>query len=211
MDSIQWSTTATLNEFEYDGVQYLELRTTPRDIPLSGINKETYVKIVLDCLKKHNDHEDTRLHSKLILSINRKMSEIEADEIVELAIRYSHDGVVGVDLSGDPSKGDVRIFTKAFTRAKAAGLKLAIHFAEALESSTDEELLTILSWKPDRLGHVIHVKDEIKKQIVEKNIGVELCLSCNVHAKMITGSYSDHHFNWWKDSGVGVALSVCDL
>jgi adenosine deaminase len=205
------STISVLKDFEFDGVKYLELRTTPRDIPSSGINKDTYVITVLECLKEFNEHEDTQLHSKLILSIDRRMSDIEADEIVNLAIRYSHDGVVGVDLCGDPSKGDVRTFTKAFGKAKSAGLKLAIHFAEAPTSSTDDELLTILTWNPDRLGHAIHVKDEIKKEIVEKNIGVELCLSCNVHAKMITGSYSDHHFGWWKNSGVGVALSVRDL
>jgi adenosine deaminase len=30
-----------------------------------------------------------------------------------------------------------------------------------------------------------------------------------VHAKMITGTYSDHHFGMWRQSSVPVALSVC--
>jgi adenosine deaminase len=29
-----------------------------------------------------------------------------------------------------------------------------------------------------------------------------------VHAKMITGTYSDHHFGMWRHSSVPVALSV---
>jgi adenosine deaminase len=208
ISSIEYSTKSVLQEFEADGVVWLELRTTPRDIPASGLTKGDYIRTVLTCLNDYNDDSETRLCSRLILSIDRRMSDIEAEEIVDLAIVYAKNGVVGIDLCGDPSKGDVKTFTNAFERAKKAGLKLTIHFAEALSSSTDRELSTILDWHPDRLGHVIYVKDKIKADIVARNIGVELCLSCNIHAKMITGTYSDHHFGWWKDSPSGVALSV---
>jgi adenosine deaminase len=102
----------------------------------------------------------------------------------------------------------VRIFAQAFARAKAAGLKITLHFAETETSGSDVELSTLLSWQPDRLGHVIHVKEEFRYMIEKENIGVELCLSCNVHAKMITGTYSDHHFGMWRHSSVPVALSV---
>jgi len=86
-----------------------------------------------------------------------------------------------------------------------------IIFAEALASSGDEELWTLLSWQPDRIGHVIHVTDDLKQEIVKRQIGVELCLSCNVHAKMITGSYQDHHFSWWYRHYDRVALSTDDV
>ena len=88
-------------------------------------------------------------------------------------------------------------------------MKITLHFAEAQHSSSDLELATLLSWKPNRLGHVIHVKEEYRRIIEQENIGVELCLSCNVHAKMITGTYSDHHFGIWRHTRVPVALSVC--
>lgn len=86
---------------------------------------------------------------------------------------------------------------------------MTLHFAEAEISASDSELETLLSWKPDRLGHVIHVKEEYCKVIEREKIGVELCLSCNVHARMITGTYSDHHFGMWRLTNVPVALSVC--
>jgi adenosine deaminase len=144
----------------------------------------------------------------LILSIDRRNTPAEAEHVVDLAIKYQSSGVVGVDLCGDPAKGDVRIFANAFARAKTHGLKMTLHFAETETSGCDVELSTLLSWKPDRLGHVIHVKEAFQKSIEEQNIGVELCLSCNVHAKMITGTYSDHHFGMWRHSSVPVALSV---
>jgi len=101
----------------------------------------------------------------LIVSIDRRNTAAEAEEVVDLAIKHQSAGVVGVDLCGDPSKGDIRIFESAFRRAKAAGLKMTLHFAETPGSSSDEELQTLLSWHPDRLGHVINVKEEFQEEI----------------------------------------------
>jgi adenosine deaminase len=211
LKACRFSTRAVLRDFQADGVVYLELRTTPRAMPDAGLTKDDYVKTILDILNAHNQNVENTMRAFLILSIDRRNTVTEAQEVVDLAIKYQSFGVVGVDLCGDPAKGDVRIFAEAFARAKTAGLKTTLHFAETELSSSDLELLTLLSWKPDRLGHVIHVKEEYRSIIEKENIGVELCLSCNVHAKMITGTYSDHHFGMWRHSTVPVALSVRHL
>lgn len=177
-------------------------------MPETGVTKENYVQTVLSILKAHNDDAANTMRAFLILSIDRRNTVEQAEEVVDLAIKYQSAGVVGVDLCGDPAKGNVAIFTSAFARAKAAGLKITLHFAEDAVSASDLELQTLLSWKPDRLGHVIQVKEEFCNIIEEQNIGVELCLSCNVHAKMIPGTYSDHHFGMWRRTNVPVALSV---
>jgi adenosine deaminase len=209
IDRLRHSTKAVLRDFQDDGVVYVELRTTPRAIPGENVTKQDYVATILDILKAHNDNANNTMRAFLILSIDRRNTIAEAEEVVNLAIKYQSAGVVAVDLCGDPEKGDIRIFGDSFARAKAAGLKTTLHFAESENSSSDLELQTLLSWQPDRLGHVIHVKEEFRKIIEQHGIGVELCLSCNVHAKMITGTYSDHHFGMWRHSSVPVALSVC--
>lgn len=204
----RYSTAAVLQEFQADGVVYVELRTTPRRNSATGVTKDGYVKAVLDIFNAHNADARNTMRAFLILSVDRRNSLEEAQEVVDLALKYRDAGVVGIDLCGDPAKGDVRIFTEAFTRAKAAGLMVTLHFAEIEESASDLELQTLLSWKPDRLGHVIHVKDEFCAIIERENIGVEICLSCNVQARMTTGTYSDHHFGMWRKTKVPVALSV---
>jgi adenosine deaminase len=211
IDRSRYSTKAVLQDFQDDGVVYVELRTTPRAIAGENVTKEDYVKTILDILKAHNGDANNTMRAFLILSIDRRNSIAEADQVVDLAIKYQSAGVVGVDLCGDPAKGDVRIFGDSFARAKAAGLKMTLHFAESEASASDLELQTLLSWQPNRLGHVIHVKEEFRKIIEQHGVGVELCLSCNVHAKMITGTYSDHHFGMWRHSSVPVALSVCSV
>jgi len=148
------------------------------------------------------------MKTNLILSIDRRNDVATALEVVNLAVKFRSQGVVGIDLCGDPAVGDVSIFQQPFEHARNHNLKITIHFAEAPQSSTEKELWTLLSYLPDRLGHVINVPDNVKNEIVKRGLGLELCLSCNVHAKMITGTYSDHHFGYWKETDCPIALSV---
>lgn len=149
------------------------------------------------------------MKTNLILSIDRRNDLPTALSVVDLAVKYRSRGVVGIDLCGDPAVGDVSIFEPAFRAAKAHGLKVTLQFAEAPQSSTDKELWTLLSYNPDRIGHVINVPGDVKEEILRRKLGLELCLSCNVHAKMITGTYGDHHFGWWRETACPIALSVC--
>ena len=205
IESIKTSTLSVLQDFETDGVVYLELRTTPRAIPSQDMSKSLYVETVISCIEGFGS---SKMHTKLILSIDRRNSALEALQTVELAVKYRTQGIVGIDLCGNPSKGDVSLYKDAFALAKAHGLGITIHFAEVPASSTKLELETLLSFEPDRLGHVIHVPEDIKKEIARRGLGLELCLSCNILAKMTDGGFPDHHFGYWRDRGCSIALSV---
>lgn len=204
--SLVYTTNSVLQDFQADGICYLELRTTPRAMPSANITKDDYIQAILNCISAFN--KCSPMKTNLLLSIDRRNDLPTALSVVDLAVKYRSQGVVGIDLCGDPAVGDVSIFEPAFKAAKAHGLKITIHFAEAPQSSTDKELWTLLSYKPDRIGHVINVPDDVKEEIVRRKLGLELCLSCNVHAKMITGTYGDHHFGWWRETVCPIALSV---
>ena len=147
----------------------------------------------------------------LILSVDRRNTALEATEVVDLAIRFQDEGVVGVDLCGDPTKGDVSIFRSAFAKAQASGLGITLHFAEVPASSTNAELETLLSFNPDRLGHLCHVSENIREEIVRRACGLELCVSCNVKAKLIEGGVAEHHFGFWSSTTCPLALCVGGL
>ena len=200
------ATHSVLALFADDGVVHLELRTTPR--AFSDCSAEEEIRAVLDVMMESN-HSRT-MQTVLILSVDRsKHSGRQAMEIVQLAIRLRDEGkpIVGIDLSGDPHKPiDLAFLRPAFRLAKESNLGLALHFAEIPESSTTEELGELLSWQPDRLGHVIHVSQPLQDEIVQMGISVELCLTCNVLAEMLpfhdigdTPTFTDHHFkSWWN-------------
>ncbi|TGO13271.1 hypothetical protein BTUL_0073g00390 [Botrytis tulipae] len=208
--SLIYTTNSVLSDFEADGVIYLELRTTPRAIPSAGITKEMYVQTILDCIAQHNNSNGS-MKTNLILSIDRRNDAQTAMDVVELAYKYHGKGVVGIDLCGDPSVGDVSIFEPAFLLAQKHNLQITIHFAEVAQAPTSTELKTLLSYKPHRIGHVIHVPENLKPEIEKMGLGLELCLSCNVHAKMIVGTYEDHHFGEWWGRGAKVILCTDDV
>lgn len=213
--ALNYTTRSVLQDFADDGVVYLELRTTPRALPKSSppLSKSGYVRAILDAIRDF-EAQDPRLRTKLILSVDRRNSLAEAMEVVELVREFRGEGVVGIDLCGDPARGGIDALAPAFHAAKKLeGLGVTIHFAEAEASGTDEELLMILGWKPDRIGHVIHVSERVRREIIAHGkMGLELCLSCNVHAMMITGGFEAHHFgDWWKVEDCVVVLSVSQL
>ncbi|KAK5109691.1 hypothetical protein LTR62_006813 [Meristemomyces frigidus] len=157
VESIQYATESVIADFARDGVAYLELRTTPRES--LSTSRAAYVEAVHQVVGRHNlftggeSDQDRGIEVRLILSIDRSMAPEQAEEVVDLALKHKGDYVVGVDLCGNPIKGDVTSFTPAILRAKAQGLHLTVHFAEVPGTATELELSTILSWQPDRLGH----------------------------------------------------------
>jgi adenosine deaminase len=192
-----------LDQFSDDGVVYLELRTTPRIC--ADLSKAEYVATVIECIEEFGK---TKMSTYLILSIDRENTANEAMEVVDIAIKYKPRGVVGVDLCGNPLKGNVKTFQDAFSKAKDCGLKITLHFAEIPASSSAEELRTLLSFDPERLGHVINVPEIFKEEIIHRKLGLELCLTCNVNAQLISGGFSDHHFGFWRNTVCPIIICV---
>ncbi|KAF3910906.1 hypothetical protein ABW20_dc0108609 [Dactylellina cionopaga] len=212
--SVEYATRQVLRDFEADGVVYLELRTIPRAFEDTGLTKEKYVQTILSTIRSFNSET---MHTRLILAIDRQNTPEEAMDTVALALKHKEEGiVVGVDLCGNPGAGDVRIFRPAFTKARENGLGITLHFAEIERQPIKDELDVLLSFQPQRLGHAIHTDDRILREIRNRKLCIELCLSCNVYAKMLPvrhegGSFSDHHFKYWWRTDCPVALGTDDV
>lgn len=175
------------------------------------MTREAYLTTILDTVAHFKSKSD-KISVYLILAIDRgTTTATEALEIIDLAIANKARGVVGVDLCGNPTQGDVTIYRDAFSRAKAHGLGVTLHFAETPASGDLRELNALLSFQPDRLGHVIHVPGDVKREIARRRLGLELCMSCNVHAKLIEGGFLDHHFGEWRGQDCPIALCVSKI
>lgn len=228
--SLRHATTSVLQSFLHDGVVYLELRTTPRSTP--HLSAEQYISIIVDTISSFEASHPS-LHTRLILSIDRRHDFETASSILSLALSSSSSSssspspaseskskppiIVGLDLCGDPTvrpQGEISLYTPIFQRARAAGLGITLHFAETPASASPAELRTLLSWQPHRLGHVIWDDDESKREVARRRdeLCLELCLSCNVQAGMVTGGFEGHHFGAWRAvEGVKVTLGTDDV
>jgi len=93
-----------VKEFAADNVKYLELRTTPRDVPATRMTKSSYVASVVAAINAAVSLEKDII-VRLLLAIDRRMSPADVEETLKLAESYASqsDGVVvGLDLSGNP-------------------------------------------------------------------------------------------------------------
>ena len=132
---------------------YIELRSTPRKT--AYMTREQYLLTVLQEIRSFPDR------AALIVSVDRQMSEADIEECVDLAIKLRQQGepVVGLDLCGNPLKGNVDMFEKHFERAREAELRLTFHIAETKPVGHSTESFVLLSWHPDRLGHATFLEE----------------------------------------------------
>ncbi|KAJ3036132.1 hypothetical protein HDV00_003044 [Rhizophlyctis rosea] len=122
-DAISYATTRTIAEFNADGVVYLELRSTPRTNPDTGMTKASYAgAIIKGILAASASYPTTTV--RLILSLDRREATASCLETVDLAIELKQKTglVVGIDLCGPPKSGDASIFAPAIQKAKDSGL-----------------------------------------------------------------------------------------
>ncbi|KAF9234939.1 Metallo-dependent hydrolase [Melanogaster broomeanus] len=176
---------------------YIELRTTPR--ATVHMDREQYLGTVLQEIKSFPGR------AALIISVDRRMSETDVEECVNLAIKLRNEGdpVVGLDLCGDPLKGDVGMFKRHFKRAKEAGLGLTVHIAET-PANTEAESHALLACHPDRLGHATFLTEEHQYKPC-----IEICLSSNLLCKTVP-SLEAHHIRYYLANNHPVVICTDD-
>jgi adenosine deaminase len=170
------------------------------------MSKDLYVQTIISAIERHNTKSST-MKAYLILSIDRRNTAAEAMGVVDLALKYQTRGVVGVDLCGDSLCGDISIFRDAYTKAKHDGLHITLHFGE--EPSCIPELMTLLSYNPTRLGHLLFISEEAREEILRRKLGIELCLTSNIKGPHVP-SYEVHHLPQWLETGNPIALCVSE-
>lgn len=101
-----------IHEFAEDNVKYLELRSTPKDIPSTGMTRDLYVRTMLRAVRDCQ-LEDMDIMVYILLSIDRRNSVEIAQLTVDLAEKfYKETGVVvGLDFSGHPGVSNDIFFT----------------------------------------------------------------------------------------------------
>ena len=203
-----------LEDYMSSGVCYLELRSTPRN--MDDLDKLGYIMTVLQTMEefelKHKGSKGLpKLSCRYIVSIDRSKDIQDAWENVKIAcdIKHSNKRIVGVDVSGDPNRGTFDDFIPVLEYAKNVGkLHVTIHVGEIPCSDTDtshfdfvdtnsvmeleradKEAKSIISFKPDRLGHALFLPKPTWQILQTLKIPIESCPTSNI----LTIELSSHH------------------
>lgn len=224
-NAVYIATKRVIEEFAYDNVMYLELRTTPRSE--ENMTKREYIDAVIRAIKEN----EKNITVKLILSINRSHDMKDSQDSLETILKMKKmypDIIRGIDLSGNPQVG--RFENAIFKIAKENGLYTTIHCAEV---KNDEEVKEILNFRPNRLGHATFLHpnyggcQENWQLYCEQKIPVgkksfikfwpvfyyflvfilELCITSNVVCET-SKSHQHHHIHEWIKNGLPFSISV---
>ena len=130
--------------------------------------------------------EYPQVKAGILLSMDRRFLFEQNEIILNKAIRYAKDGVVGIDIAG-PHVTDFSMEAHAplFSRARDAGLGVTIHTGE--EGSIDEMRYVVTTIKPQRIGHgVLAAQDPSLMELVrESGITLEICPTSNLKNSII--------------------------
>ncbi|KAI4342923.1 hypothetical protein MLD38_027486 [Melastoma candidum] len=216
-EAITRITKEVIEDFASENVVYIELRTTPKRNDKIGMSKRSYMEAVMQGVKAvttvdvcfspqteqltsschsrpiHepcNDDLRKKIYVRFLLSIDRRESAASAMETVDLALGMREMGVVGIDLSGNPTKGEWVTFIPALEYARKQGLKISLHCGEVPNRT---EINGMLDFHPDRVGHACCLNDAEFECLKTLKIPVEICLTSNIRTGTIS-SIDIHHF-----------------
>ncbi len=199
-DNIEEFSYLLSKDLEKDEVIYAEVRFCPLLHTKKGLSIDEVINSVIDGF-----YRNFSVKVNLILCMMRNLTFDENKTIIDYAIKYKDDGVVGIDLAGDEIKYKTKDFEKLFDIAKENNIPFTIHAGEA---DGHESIDAAIKFGAKRIGHgikAIENKNTIKK-ILQNDILLEICPSSNDD----TGIYSitKNPFKELYDMGAKICINT---
>lgn len=205
--AVELAVEEVVKDFAADGVVYAELRSTPRAVE-GRMTKRQYVQALVEavymCNRGDSGGNSTRqsafgplgIQTRVLVSIDRGQSLAAAEESLALAEEFGqlYPGViVGIDVSGNPTKNDIALVAPLLRRAVANGFKTAVHLAEVPNEVEVSGFLDPEFFVPDRIGHGVEIhpctpggSEMLWEKLLASKIPVEVCLTSNKFATSVS-------------------------
>ena len=195
-----------------DGVRHAEIRMSPLLHTREGLDADGALEAVLEGIDRGTASLTAGgrrewMSGRVVIAVLEGMTDAEASLTVDLAIRNSGSGVVGVDLAGDESLFSEGRFESQFRLAREAGLGVTVHAGES--GGPEHVAASVDTLGADRIGHGTSAARDprVLELLAERNVTVECCLSSNVHTGAVP-RYEEHPLPRLIEAGVPVALAT---
>jgi adenosine deaminase len=186
------------------GLDYLELRFGPATHAenLGGI------KEVIAAVAEGTQMASaaTGMPSGVVIAALRHHDSDTNEAVARAAASLAGDGVVGFDLAGDEGLfPSLQPHSRAFDIARASGLGITCHAAEAGPAGAAREAVEILG--ATRIGHGTHIADDpaLLAWCADEGVTIEICPTSNWFTGAIP-SVSAHPAPLFRNAGVRLVL-----
>ena len=190
-----------------EGIDYIELRFSPWFMAQAHqLDPAEVVAAVIDGTRA--GEMATGVRAQLIGILSRTYGPDTC--MVELDALLAHrEGLVALDLAGDEKNFPASLFREHFHRARNAGLHATVHAGEADGAHSIWSAIDDLG--AERIGHGIRAVEDnrLMDYLAEQGIGLEVCLTSNVHTSTVT-DLASHPARQLLQHGVKINLNTDD-
>lgn len=165
-------------------IRMLEIRFSP-DWAFSGHDLDWDLALESIRIAQQRAMADFGIYTGLIAITSRGLGVSSCERTVNWAIR-NRDAILGIDLADNEQGHPIQEFVKPVMRAREAGLFVTIHSGEDTPASAVHN--TIRSVHPQRIGHGIHIIDDLN--VLEYVKQQEITLEVNPWSNYLTNSVS---------------------
>lgn len=187
-----------------DGQDYIELRFGPASHIGSTMALDEVIAAVCEGTAQGAAH--TGIGAGAIVCALRLHDADTNEAVARAAARFAGRSVVGFDLAGDEILyPDLGALAPAFGIARAAGLGLTCHAAEAGPAQAAIDAADVLG--VTRIGHGTHIAEDsaVLREIGQRGIVIEVCPTSNWYTGGI-GALHSHPARHFHESGVPIVL-----
>lgn len=186
------------------GLDYLELRFGPATHATDEAGIDEVIAAVTEGMR--DGSTATGMPSGAVVAALRHHDRETNLAVARAAARAAGTGVVGFDLAGDELLfPDLRPHTDAFALARAAGLGITCHAAEAAPGPAAREAVELLG--ATRIGHGAHIVEhaDTLRWAADSGVVVEICPTSNWYTGAIS-AIDQHPAPIFRDAGVKLVL-----
>ncbi|HLJ24479.1 MAG TPA: adenosine deaminase [Candidatus Acidoferrales bacterium] len=187
-----------------DGTDYLELRFGPATHVHMGFNMDDVMSAVCDGIAEGTRR--TGISAGVVIAALRHHDEETNIGVARAATRFASRGIAGFDLAGDESKfHDLAQYEKPFAIARAAGLGLTCHAAEAQPGVAARE--AVERFGVSRIGHGAHLAEDSDslRWVRDHGVAVECCPTSNWYTGAIARR-ADHPARYFREQELKIVL-----
>jgi adenosine deaminase len=196
-----------IEDAQREGIDYLELRFSPWFMAEThGLDPHAVVEAIIDGVRA--GERETGVHAQLIGILSRTYGVETAYRELEVLLSHA-DHFVALDLAGDEARFPAGLFKSHFQRAREVGLRSTVHAGEVV--GPESVWAAIHELGAERIGHGLRSLEdpELVEHLVQHRIGLEICLTSNVHVSAVSG-YAEHPIKDLLDAKVLLCLNTDD-
>jgi aminodeoxyfutalosine deaminase len=133
----------------------------------------------------------------------------EGRRVVDKAIQFREQNVVGIGIGGDERMAGPEIFEEVYEYAKHQGLRLTAHAGETVGPDSIWGALNLL--QTERIGHALHAwqDPELVARLARDQVPLEICISSNVRTGCCV-DIKNHPVRRYFEAGCLVTLNTDD-